>query len=67
MDLRGALGGLLSTASAARIEGVSNRGCLQNEDLRPKNEDPKTKTGFSYKSIKPETVKPGQRFSSDTK
>ena len=54
--------------------------CLQNEDLRPKtqdpktktlkrkpkNEDPKTRTSFSYRTIKPEPVKPGQRLSSDT-
>ena len=36
-------------------------GCLQNKDLRPKTEDPKTKTSFFYRPIKLD-----QRFSSDT-
>lgn len=39
-------------------------GFLQNEYLRLR---PKTKIVFFYKPIKPETVKPGHRFSSDTK
>ena len=39
-------------------------GFLQNEYLRPKTQN---ENCFFYKPIKPETVKPGHRFSSDTK